>query len=100
MFFVKRLMLFIVVVAVIVFAIAISGLNTEKVLLNMYFFKFELSLGFLLILSLFTGLLIGLLMALFNFYMPLKSQIRNFNRQKRQVTQQERADKRLKDTDD
>ncbi len=100
MLFFKRLILFIVAVAVIVFAIAISGLNTEKVLLNLYWFKFELSLGFLLILSLFIGLLIGLLMALFNFYMPLKSQIRKLTRQHRHVTQQALADKRSEQTDD
>ncbi|MBL4660658.1 MAG: LapA family protein [Alcanivoracaceae bacterium] len=100
MLFFKRLILFIVAVAVIVFAIAISGLNTEKVLLNLYWFKFELSLGFLLILSLFVGLLTGLLMALFNFYMPLKSQIRKLARQNRQITQQILTNKRLEQTDD
>jgi len=100
MLFFKRLILFIVAVSVIVFAIAISGLNTEKVLLNLYWFKFELSLGFLLILSLFTGLLTGLLMALFNFYLPLKSLIRKLTRQNRQLTQQILTDKRLAQTDD
>ncbi|HHL31306.1 MAG TPA: DUF1049 domain-containing protein [Oceanospirillales bacterium] len=86
MLFIKRVILFIISIAVVVSAIAISGLNTDKVMLDLYLFKFELSLGFLLILSLFLGLLVGLFMALFSFYMPLKAQIRKLNRQNRQIT--------------
>ena len=86
MLFIKRVILFIISIAVVVSAIAISGLNTDKVMLDLYLFQFELSLGFLLILSLFLGLLVGLFMALFSFYMPLKAQIRKLNRQNRQIT--------------
>lgn len=96
----KRLILFVVAVAVIVVAIAISGLNTEKVLLNLYFFQIELSLGFLLILSLFLGLLIGLLMALFHFYMPLKSQLRKISRKSRQDSQKLLEQLRLEQSND
>lgn len=95
MLLIKRLILFVIAIAVIAFAIALSGFNTEKVMLNLYYFKFELSLGFALIATLFVGLLIGLLMALFSFYMPLKSQIRKLNRKNRQLMlekRQEQAD--------
>lgn len=91
--------MFVVAVAVIAFAVTVSGLNTDKVTLNLHFFTFELSLGFLLILSLFLGLIIGLLMSLFNYYMPLKLQIRKLNREKRQVQKQVLAEKRLEHTD-
>ena len=88
MLFLKRLLLFLVTVSVVVFAIAISGLNTEKVLLNFYFFSYEFSIGFALILSIFGGLLIGWLMALFSFYMPLKTEIRKLSRKNRELTRQ------------
>lgn len=88
MLILKRFLFFLVALSVIVGSIAISGLNTEKVLLNFYFFKFEFSVGFALILSVFTGLLIGLLLALFSFYMPLKSEIRKLNRKNRELTRQ------------
>ncbi len=91
--------MFTVVIAVIAFAVTVSGLNTEKVTLNLHFFTFELSLGFLLILSLFFGLLIGLLMSLFNYYMPLKLQISKLKRQNRMVQKQALVEKRLENTD-
>jgi uncharacterized membrane protein YciS (DUF1049 family) len=96
MLFIKRLILFVVAIAIIIVSIAMSGLNTEKVLLNLYFFKYELSLGFLVILTLFTGLIMGLLMALFSFHMPLKSQIRKLSRSNRLLI----AEKRLEHSDD
>ena len=88
MLFFKRLILLIVALTVIVFSITISGLNTEKVMLNLYYFKYELSVGFLTILSLLIGLLIGLLTALFCFYMPLKSKIRKISRKNRRDNKQ------------
>lgn len=96
MLFIKRLVLFVVAIAIIITSIAMSGLNTEKVLLNLYYFKFELSLGFLVILTLFIGLIIGLLMALFSFHMPLKSQIRKLSRNNRLLV----AEKKLEHSDD
>jgi len=96
MLFIKRLILFLIAVAIIITAITMSGLNTEKVLLNLYFFEFELSLGFLVILTLFTGLVTGLLMALFGFYVPLKSEIRKLTRSNRMLI----AEKRLEAKDD
>ncbi len=96
MLLIKRFTLIILSIAVIVFAIALSGLNTEKVLLNLYYFEFELSLGFLLMTTLFLGLLLGLFIALFSFYMPLKSQIRKLSRKNVQLMNQ----KRLEASDD
>lgn len=100
MLFLKRLILFVTAVVVIVLAIAVSGLNTEKVMLNLYWFNFEMSLGFLLIATLFLGLLTGLLMALFNFYMPLKSQLRKLNRKHRHLSRQVREQQRIEQSDD
>lgn len=88
MLFIKRLILFLVTVSVVILSIAISGLNTEKVLINLHFFSFEISLGFSLILTLFMGLLIGLLMALFGFHIPLKSEIRKLSRKNRELMSQ------------
>lgn len=85
MLYFKRFILFLVAVSIIVFSITISGLNTGKIVLNLYFFNFELSTGFALILSIVVGLLIGLLMALFSFYMPLKSEIRKLTRNNREL---------------
>jgi len=92
MLFIKKLIFFVIVAIVIIAAITLSGLNTEKVALNLYYFQFELSLGFLLILSLFLGLLIGLLMALFQFYMPMKSELRKSNRKNKQILAQKRLE--------
>jgi len=100
MLFIKRLILFIVAVAVIVLSIAMSGLNTEKVVLNLYYLQFDLSLGFLLILTLFFGLLIGLLMALFQFYMPLTSKIRQLERKNRTVSRELMDQKRIAHSND
>jgi hypothetical protein len=46
------------------------------------------------------GLLVGLLMALFSFYMPLKSQIRQLSRKNRELTRQKLDNKRLEHTND
>ena len=92
----KRLVLFIVALGIIAFSIAMSGLNNQEVLLNLYFFKLELSLGFIVVATLFFGLIIGLLLALFSFHMPLKAQMRKLNRSHTQLQQQ----KRLENTDD
>ncbi len=100
MLFLKRLLLFLVAISVIAVSIAISGLNTGKVILNFYFFKYELSIGFALILSVFCGLFIGLLMALFSFYMPLKSQIRKVTRSNRELTRQKLEAKRIEHSND
>lgn len=100
MLFLKRLVLFLVAVAVVVFAITISGLNTDKVTLNFYLFSYELTIGFALILAVVGGLLVGLLMALFSFYMPLKSQIRQLSRKNRELTRQKLDNERLEHTND
>jgi len=92
MLFLKRLFVFIIAVAIIIFSITISGLNTEKVTVDLYFLSFEISLGFSLILTLFTGLIIGLLMALFSFHLPLKSQNRKLARKNRELLSQKRLE--------
>ena len=85
MLFLKRVILIVMALAIVAFAITMSGLNTQQVTVDLYFLKYELSLGFVLILTLFIGLLIGLFMALFSFYMPLKSRLNKSNRQNRQL---------------
>ena len=97
MLLLKRLVLFVVAVAVIVMAVAVSGLNTEKVTINLYFF--ELTLGFALIIALIGGLLTGLLMSLFQFYMPLKSEIRKLSRKNYQQEKLNLEQKRLEQID-
>ncbi|MCF6318596.1 MAG: lipopolysaccharide assembly protein LapA domain-containing protein [Proteobacteria bacterium] len=92
MLLLKRLTVFIVALVVIVVSITISGLNTEKVVVDLYFVAFDISLGFALILTLFIGLLIGLLMALFSFYMPLKSQMRKLSRKNKQLLEKKRIE--------
>ena len=92
MLFFKRLILFIIGLALIISSVTVSGLNTEKVLLDMYFFQSELSVGFLIILTLFIGLIIGLLMALFSFHMPLKSKLRKISRKNKELLSQKRLE--------
>ena len=100
MLFLKRLLLFLVAISVVAGSIAISGLNTEKVLINFYFFKYEFSIGFALILAVFGGLIVGLLMSLFSFYMPLKADIRKLNRTNRELSREKLDNKRLEHTND
>ena len=90
MLLIKRIVLFIITIVLIIFAIVLSGLNPEKVLLNLYYFKLELSLGFLLIAALFIGLLCGLFLSLFSYYMPLKSKLNKLSRKNKQVLAQQR----------
>ena len=92
MLFLKRITVFLVAVAIVVLSITISGLNTEKVFIDLYYKSFEVSLGFSLILTLFLGLLIGLLLALFGFYMPLKSRISKLSRKNRELLAQKRLE--------
>jgi uncharacterized membrane protein YciS (DUF1049 family) len=92
MLFFKRLILFIIGLSLIISSITISGLNTQKVLLDLYFFQSELSVGFLIILTLFIGLLIGLLMALFSFHMPLKAQLRKLSRKNKELLSQNKLE--------
>ncbi len=100
MLLLKRLTVFIVALVVIVISITISGLNTEKVVVDLYFMTFDISLGFALILTLFMGLLIGLLMALFSFHMPLKSQIRKLSRKLSRKNKQLLEEKRIELSND
>lgn len=90
MLLLKRIIVFLVAVSIVIFSITISGLNTEKVLIDLYFISFEVSLGFSLIFTLFLGLLIGLFMALFGFYMPLKSRIRKLSHKNKDLLAQKR----------
>jgi uncharacterized membrane protein YciS (DUF1049 family) len=92
MLFFKRLILFIIGLLLIISSITISGLNTEKVLLDLYFIQSEISIGFLIILTLFIGLLIGLLMSLFSFHMPLKSQLRKLSRKNKELLSEKRLE--------
>jgi uncharacterized integral membrane protein len=92
MLLLKRLILFVIAVSLIIFSITISGLNTQKVSIDLYFMSFDLSLGFALILTLFLGLLLGLFMALFSFHMPLKSQNRKLSRKNRELMAQKRLE--------
>jgi len=88
----RRLFLFVIALVIIAFSIAMSGLNNQEVLLNLYFLKLELSLGFIVVAALFTGLLVGLFSALFSFYLPLKSQIKKLNRSHVKMLQQKRLE--------
>ena len=97
MLFLKRVILIFVALAIVAFAITMSGLNTQKVMVDLYFFQYELSLGFVLILTLVIGLLVGLFMALFNFYLPLKSQANKANRKNRQLLSQLRQTEQADD---
>lgn len=92
MLFLKRLFVFIIAVIIIITSITISGLNTEKVTIDLYFTTFDISLGFSIIFTLFAGLIIGLLMALFSFHMPLKSENRKLSRKNRELISQKRLE--------
>jgi uncharacterized membrane protein YciS (DUF1049 family) len=92
MLFLKRLFVFIIAVVIIIFSITISGLNTGIVTVDIYFLRLEISLGFSLILTLFSGLIIGLLMSLFSFQMPLKSKNRTLVRKNRELMSQKQLD--------
>jgi uncharacterized membrane protein YciS (DUF1049 family) len=82
----KRIIAFIVAVFVIVSAITVSGLNTQKVHLDLYLYEFDVSLGFLMISVLFLGLIIGLIIFLLGYYLPLNSKFRKLNRQNQQLS--------------
>jgi uncharacterized membrane protein YciS (DUF1049 family) len=82
----KRISIFIIALSLIVSAVTVSGLNTQKVHLDLYLYQFEASLGFLLITVLFLGLILGLLVFILGYYLPLTSQVRKLNRQNKQLS--------------
>jgi uncharacterized membrane protein YciS (DUF1049 family) len=82
----KRIVVFIIALSVIVSAVTVSGLNTQKVHLDLYLYELDVSLGFLLITVLFLGLIIGLLLFLLGYYFPLTSKVRKLNRQNKQLS--------------
>ena len=88
----KRLFFLIIALAIVAFSIAMSGLNNQDVILDLYLFKMNLSLGFIVVAALFLGLLIGLFLALFSFHMPLKSEIRKLSRSNTQMLKQRRIE--------
>lgn len=86
MLLLKRILVFIIALFVIVSAVTLSGLNTQKVHLDLYIYQLDASLGFMLITVLFLGLILGLLVFILSYYLPLTSKIRKLTRQNKQLS--------------
>ena len=89
MLWIKRIFWLVTVVVAIVLAVAISGLNTNPVTLDLYFWKFEVTLGVAVLLSLLAGVLLGLLFATVSYVLPLKARHRRLQRQYRRLQKQQ-----------
>lgn len=69
---VKRAILIVLIIAIMLAVLALSSLNADRVIVNLYFFEFELALGLTLVLALIAGLVAGMLLSFLLWIWPLQ----------------------------
>jgi NhaP-type Na+/H+ or K+/H+ antiporter len=70
------------------FIITLSALNLEASELNMYFFELNASLGFIVLMTLIAGVLVGTLLSWLLWLWPANREKRHWQRQYFQLKQQ------------
>lgn len=81
----KKVVIIIVVLALLLLAIALSSLNAEHSVLNLYWLQVSWPLGFLLLLFSILGVIGGLFLTLLFWVLPIKSDNRKLRKQYRQL---------------
>lgn len=69
---IKRIIALLLVLALLVSVVIISSLNSEKIFLNLHFLEFEQSLGLIIVVTLISGIIVGLLLSSILWVWPLK----------------------------
>lgn len=72
----NRLIFGLVAIIAIVVGLLVGTLNAEKVLLDLLWFQLEWPLGLLILFSLASGLLIGLILSYLSRVIPLRMKVR------------------------
>ncbi|KAA3638800.1 MAG: LapA family protein [Proteobacteria bacterium] len=85
---IKKTFVIILVVILLSFIITLSALNMEASELNMYFFKLNASLGFIVLMTLIAGVVVGTLISWLMWLWPANREKRHWQRQYNQLKQQ------------
>ncbi|WP_395375301.1 lipopolysaccharide assembly protein LapA domain-containing protein [Marinicella sp. W31] len=72
MIMVKRAILIVLIIAILLAVLALSSLNADRVIVNLYFFQFELALGLTLVLAIIAGLVAGMMLSFLLWIWPLQ----------------------------
>ena len=78
---VKKTLVIILVVILLSFIVTLSALNLEASELNMYFFSLNASLGFIVLMTLIAGVLVGALLSWVLWLWPANREKRHWQRQ-------------------
>ncbi len=84
---IKKTLIITLVVILLSFIVAVSALNLTANELNMYFFTIHASLGFIVLMSLITGILVGALLSWILWLWPANREKRHWQRQYHQLKQ-------------
>ena len=84
---IKKTLVIILVVILLSFIITLSALNLTASELNMYFFTVNASLGFMVLMSLIVGILVGVLISWLMWLWPANREKRHWQRQYFQLKQ-------------
>jgi len=82
---VKKTLVIILVVILLSFIVTLSALNLEASELNMYFFELNASLGFIVLMTLIAGVLVGALLSWLLWLWPANREKRHWQRQYHQL---------------
>ncbi len=81
----KKLISILLALFLLVVAVALSSLNAEPVLLNLYWYQTTLPLGFLLLVFAVFGMLCGLVLSVIWWWLPVKKEATKWRRQFNQL---------------
>ena len=84
----KKTLVITLIVILLSFIITLSALNLEASELNMYFFKLNASLGFIVLMTLIAGIVVGCLIVWVMWLWPANREKRHWQRQYNQLKQQ------------
>ncbi|MCX7543931.1 lipopolysaccharide assembly protein LapA domain-containing protein [Marinicella gelatinilytica] len=84
----KKTLVITLIVILLSFIITLSALNLDASELNMYFFKLNASLGFIVLMTLIAGVVIGSLISWLLWLWPANREKRHWQRQYHQLRQQ------------
>jgi|GEM_PF-1320339 len=82
---IKKTLVIILVVILLSFIVALSALNLTTNELNMFFFTVQASLGFIVLMSLISGILVGALLSWVMWLWPANREKRHWQRQYHQL---------------
>ncbi|MFV0543377.1 MAG: lipopolysaccharide assembly protein LapA domain-containing protein [Marinicella pacifica] len=85
---IKKTLIIVLVIILLSFIVTLSALNLEAGELNMYFFTVNASLGFIVLMTLIAGVLIGALISWVLWLWPANREKRHWQRRYHQLRQE------------